>query len=199
LSVHPRYSAIMKQTNKCEMKKLPFMQKTTLLILPCTAKDIPAILRVALQSYREHYPYLWTDRGENYIRNNFTAEILAREIETDKSYFYLLQVGDEPVGFLKINDEKPLAPYPAGECLELERIYLLQKVSGKGIGKQVVEFVLRLAAERSRSIVWLKAMDSSPARKFYEKMGFTSKEAYQLDFPYMKDEFRTILVMERSI
>lgn len=174
------------------------MQVLSLQIRECGISDIPDLLTVALQSYREHYTYLWTDAGEAYIGRNFTYDILAKELEADKSYFYLVRSGMEPVGFLKVNDEKPLAPYPATDCLELERIYLLQKASGKGIGKQAVEFVLQVAAEHNRSIVWLKAMDSSPARGFYEKMGFTSRDSYQLDFPYMKDEFRTILVMWRK-
>lgn len=175
------------------------MQVPGLQLLICTEKEIPTIQKVAIQSYREHYTYLWTDKGESYIARNFTPETLARELQAEKSYFYLVQLESEPVGFLKINNEKPLAPYPATACLELERIYLLKQVSGKGIGKAAIEFVCQVAGEWNKRIVWLKAMDSSPARGFYEKMGFTRKEAFRLDFPFMKDEHRTILVMEKSI
>lgn len=175
------------------------MEEANLQITKCTANDIPDILIVALQSYQEHYTYLWTDKGENYIRLNFTSQVIAKEMVAEKSCFYLLWLRNEPVGFLKVNDEKPLAFYAATDCLELERIYLLQKASGKGIGKEAVAFVLQLAAERNRSVVWLKAMDSSPALKFYEKMGFETIDSYLLDFPYMKDEFRDICVMERRI
>jgi hypothetical protein len=32
-------------------------------IKKCTVKEIPLIVEVALQSYVEHYTYLWTDGG----------------------------------------------------------------------------------------------------------------------------------------
>jgi GNAT superfamily N-acetyltransferase len=175
------------------------MQVPGLQLQVCTENEIPTILRVAIQSYREHYTYLWTDKGENYIASNFTPEILTRELQAKKSHFYVVQLESEPVGFFKLNDEKPSTTFPATDCLELERIYLLQKVAGKGIGKQVLKFVMQVASERNRSIVWLKAMDSSPAKGFYERMGFTGKDTYRLDFPFMKDEHRKIVVMEKSI
>jgi GNAT superfamily N-acetyltransferase len=175
------------------------MQEPKVEIKKCTASDIPTILSVALQSYREHYTYLWTDAGEAYIGRNFTNTILEKEFTEENSYFYLLLFGGEPAGFLKINDKKALIPYPKEDCLELERIYLLEKVSGKGIGKVAMDFVVNMGRERKRKVVWLKAMDSSLAVKFYRRMGFQVKDAIILDFLHMKDEFRCLLVMQHRV
>lgn len=175
------------------------MQESNLIIKECTAEDIPTILRVALQSYKEHYTYLWWDAGEAYMERNFSFSAIEKELAEEHSYFYLLYANNEPAGFLKINDAKPLAPHSREDCLELERIYLLEKVSGKGIGKKAIDFVRQVAIKKRRKLMWLKAMDSSLAVVFYQKMGFKLTDSITLDLPYMKDEWRNLLVMKKQL
>jgi GNAT superfamily N-acetyltransferase len=162
-------------------------------------KEIPLIVEVALQSYNEHYTYLWTDAGESYMVRNFSPHVIEKELAVESSEFHLLILDNSPVGFLKINDKKALAPHSKEECLELERIYMLECVSGKGVGREAMNFVLNAAKERNRKVVWLKAMDSSLAVKFYKKMGFEITGSLVLDFPYMKDELRNLLVMKKQL
>jgi GNAT superfamily N-acetyltransferase len=162
-------------------------------------KEIPLIVEVALQSYVEHYTYLWTDAGESYMVRNFSPHIIEKELGAENSEFYLLMLNDSPIGFLKINDQKALAPHSKEECLELERIYLLERVAGKGVGGEAMNFVLNVAKEKSRKVVWLKAMDSSLAVKFYKKMGFEITGSVVLDLPYMKNELRNLLVMKKQL
>jgi GNAT superfamily N-acetyltransferase len=175
------------------------MMQPNLTITQCRAQDIPALLSVALQSYREHYLHLWEDAGEAYMKRNFSAAVIEKELAEENSFFYLLSLDNEWVGFVKINDEKAYGSYPKEECLELERIYLLEKVSGKGIGKRVMDFVVTLAREMNRKVVWLKAMDSSLAVLFYQKMGFQITGTFTLELPFIKDEWRGMLVMKKQI
>jgi GNAT superfamily N-acetyltransferase len=175
------------------------MQEPNLTITKCSSRDIPAILSVALQSYREHYLHLWEDGGEAYIKRSFSPQVIEKELAEQNSYFYLLHLDNRPVGFLKINDSKALAPYSAEICLELERIYLLEKVSGKGIGRKAMDFVVNIAKERKRKVVWLKAMDSSLAVLFYQKMGWQITGTFNLELPFIKDEWRGMLVMEKMV
>ena len=160
----------------------------------CTEKDIPIIIAVALQSYNEHYLHLWYDNGEWYKQRCFTPEILREEMSDSNAIFYLLYDNDSPVGFLKLNLHKKLDPYTDADCLELERIYIIKAGTGKGIGKQAIQFTLDLARQLKKKFIWLKAMDTSDAIFFYEKIGFKEINTTRLDYDLMKEEFRGMVV-----
>src|SRR5688500_6209073 len=115
----------------------------------CSEKDIPDLLNVSLQSYREHYTHLWYDHGEKYMADNFNAENFRLQL-ADKNVALFLIRDDQhvPAGFLKLNIDKAWENYDATSSLELERIYLIKRVSGKGLGKKILDFVTDLAKEK---------------------------------------------------
>jgi hypothetical protein len=77
-------------------------------ITPCRTADLPTLVAVAVQSYREHYLHLWSDGGAWYLERCFTPAVLAHEMAVPDSYFYLISRGGAPAGFLKVNDRQPL-------------------------------------------------------------------------------------------
>ncbi|MEM8524733.1 MAG: GNAT family N-acetyltransferase [Bacteroidota bacterium] len=158
----------------------------------CDQQDIPQLIQVSAQSYREHYTYLWEDKGENYIANNFNKNTFTKELLLPNSEFYLILWQSEAVGFFKINDIEET-------YLELERIYLIAEAKGKGIGKAAVDFVENLAISTSKSIICLKAMQKGRAYLFYEKCGFEIVDEYILKEPFIKKEYNKMYVMEKVI
>ena len=167
----------------------------------CTEKDINELVRVSIQSYNEHYLYLWHDDGKKYVADNFNPETFQQQIlDTNVALFLIYEIeGTSPVGFLKLNIDKSYGDKTKQHALELERIYLLKEVSGKGVGRQVLEFTDQYARERSKKYIWLKAMDSSSAIEFYGKSGYKIIGDYMLTFPEMKEEFRGMHVMMKSL
>lgn len=165
----------------------------------CTAEDSDALVNIALRSYLDHYTYLWNDGGNAYIQANFNNDTMREELANSNSIFYLIYLEDTIVGYCKINIDKAIGHYSAEEALELERIYIIKEATGKGSRTRVIDFVMDLAREKLKTMVWLKAMDSSAAVAFYEKQEFIITDAYHLTFPTMKDECRKILVMCRVI
>lgn len=165
----------------------------------CSEKDIPSLVNVSIQSYCEHYRYLWNDEGEAYIAENFSASNFRRQLD-DKNVAMFLIYDEEvqPCGFLKLNIDKAYENYPADLSLELERIYLINKVSGKGYGKKAMDFVTSFAKNKNKKFIWLKVMDSSPAVNFYKKEGFGIIGKWRLQFPVMKEEFRGMHVMVKE-
>jgi len=164
-------------------------------IRSCTKDDINLLAQVLLQSYRENYLYLWFDGGESYIHANFSAERLEKELSDPNAAFFLVYDEQRPVGVVKLNINKGLGSYSADSALELERIYFIKEGLGKGLGKEAIDFVENFARERNKSIVWLKAMDSSPAVKFYLKKHFRITGEAWLSFEVMKDEYKRMVVM----
>jgi diamine N-acetyltransferase len=166
---------------------------------PLTIADIPTLVSVARASYMQSYTHLWDDRGEKYMADCFNPAQIALEFSDANAAFFLVFDADNPVGFLKLNIDKALGNYAAQEALELERIYLLAETTGKGFGKQIVEFVMNLAKKSGKSIVWLKTMDTGPAQEFYEKQNFSITDTFRLTFAGLKDELRGMYVMVRKV
>ena len=168
-------------------------------IKTCSEGDISTLVDVAVRSYRQHYTYLWYDDGEKYIAENFSAENFRSQLRDENVAMFLIYLNDEPVGFLKLNINKGYEQYDAKNSLELERIYLLHKISGKGIGTEVLGFVTEFSRNKNKKYIWLKVMDSSKATDFYTRAGFQIIGKWQLGFPEMKIEFRGMHVMIREI
>lgn len=155
---------------------------------------------VAVQAYSDHYLHLWHDAGVWYITRSFTSDVLRRELENSNARFYFIRQHGQPVGFMKLNLHQPSPCYETVNALELERIYLIKAVTGQGIGKACVEFVLDQARQLDKQLVWLKSMDSNhDALAFYRKMGFAPCATDRLTFDVMKEEFRGMIVWQQPV
>jgi diamine N-acetyltransferase len=169
-------------------------------IKPCTPEDIPVLLKVSIQSYKEHYLHLWYDNGKKYIADNFnTGNFQSQLADKNVALFLIYDDQNMVAGFLKLNIDKGWENYDATSSLELERIYLINSVSGKGLGTKVLDFVTGFSKEKNKKYIWLKSMDTSSAVKAYERWGFKIISPWTLTFPEMKPEFRGMHVMLKEI
>ncbi|MEO6070218.1 MAG: GNAT family N-acetyltransferase [Chitinophagaceae bacterium] len=167
----------------------------------CTVRDIPEIRNVALQSYEEHYLYLWTAPrfADWYMDRSFSEANLTAQFQEPNAHFYLVYWNEKMVGFIKLNWYKALPGDAAAHSLELERIYLINEVSGKGVGTEVLNEIINSCLLQGVHIIWLKSMDSSDSVFFYQKRGFEITAKETLPFEGFKDEYRTLLTMRRLL
>ncbi|GAA4430109.1 GNAT family N-acetyltransferase [Pontibacter saemangeumensis] len=168
-------------------------------VSPCTEADLHTLQDIAINAYGDHYLYLWYDGGKWYIEKCFSDAALKAELADPNAAFFLIYMKGELAGFLKLNVDKAFEGGSAEECLEMERIYLTKSASGKGVGRQAVEFTVDFARRRNKRRIWLKAMDSSKSVDFYEQNGFEKCGTYRLDFEAMKPEYRGMYVMQRCL
>jgi GNAT superfamily N-acetyltransferase len=168
-------------------------------IIPCAVDDAKKLSDIALRAYNDYYLYLWHDGGKWYRNRCFAPYVFEKELKEPNSAFYILKEKGETVGFLKLNIDQPLKHYEQYNCIELERIYLLKSATGKGLGRRVVEFCFDYAKKLHKEIIWLKAMDSSEAVFFYERLGFEHCGTFVLDFTQMKKEFRGMVIMMKRL
>ncbi|WP_299824041.1 GNAT family N-acetyltransferase [uncultured Pontibacter sp.] len=168
-------------------------------ITPCTTTDLHTLQDIAINSYGDHYLYLWYDGGMWYINRCFSEDALKKELEDENTAFFLIYEQEELVGFLKLNINAEIEGYTAQEALELERIYLVKTASGKGIGREAMTFTKKYAQDLGKKVIWLKAMDSSKSVAFYEQNGFEKCGTYTLNFEAMKEEYRGMYVMKLEL
>ncbi len=174
-------------------------EDTELQIIPCGTGDAKMLSEIAIRSYKDFYLYLWHDNGAWYIDRCFNPSALENELNGTNHAFFLLNENEDTVGFLKLNIDQLLKGYEQHNCIELERIYLIKSATGKGYGRQAMEFCFDYAKKLQKEIIWLKAMDSSSAVVFYEGLGFERCGNLYLDFRQMKDEFRGMVVMMKGL
>lgn len=172
---------------------------TDIAISPCLLADLTDLREIAIEAYNDHYTYLWHDGGAWYLNRCFSEEVLRDDLAHPNASYFMIQYKDEPVGFMKYNKNKALEGYTDEECLELERLYLVDRASGIGIGKLAVDFTVQYALESGKRVVWLKAMDSSRSVDFYEQNGFVRWGTDELDFEQMKEIYRGMVIMKRDI
>lgn len=167
----------------------------------CNIEDIPTLRQVALQSYQEHYMYLWVNAKYAwwYMDMSFSEQSLLKQINDPDATFYSIVSNREIIGFLKTNANRSFDNMPPDKSIELERLYLLKKDTNKGIGKRAVQMIIYKAKEDKLETVWLKSMESSKAVQFYENLGFKIIRTEVLPFEGFKDEFRNIHVMRLDL
>jgi ribosomal protein S18 acetylase RimI-like enzyme len=157
---------------------------------------------LAKEIYIPHYPYLWEDGGvEWYIHEYaYSVEKIEAELNDPNNLHYIAYLNNEPVGYIKLNMNAKTAGYSGEHTMELERIYIYQEGVQKGIGTQLMQFVIALAKEKQKKELVLKAMDSATqALRFYKKLGFEQVGTLTLPssiFQLMKPEYRGMYILK---
>lgn len=175
-------------------------QKTRQLITikECQSSQLDLLFEIALQTYNDTYQYLWSDEGVWYLEKFYKKKDFKKELSSPSIFYFLIYDADKAIGYFKIKKNR-IVPYPAGHCTEIEKLYLLKEYIGKGIGKAIMKFIISLSKGQGRPVLWLKVMESSPAKYLYEKYGFVQTDKIYLDYPTMRKEYRWLLTMVNQI
>ena len=163
-------------------------------IKQCDINHTDELHDIAIQTYKQTYTYLWADDGEAYLNRFYKKDDLEKDLVTPGVTYFLVYADEKAAGYFKVKQDA-LLPYSKQQCLEIEKLYLLQQFAGKGTGKIIMNFINDLAKKQQRSILWLRVMESSPAKLFYEAFGFKQTDKAYLDYPFMIDEYRWLLTM----
>lgn len=168
-------------------------------IRPCTSKDLGTLSQVANAAYQANYSHFWEDDGKEYMAEYLSVETLQEELEDFNCMFFLVEDKSSPIGFFKINIHQSLGNTSPLSSLELERIYLLSRYTGRGVGKKCLEFTTKWAKKRNKKIIWTKVMEQSAARSFYQKTGFVFHHQHTLEYPLIKENFNVIYTLYKLI
>jgi ribosomal protein S18 acetylase RimI-like enzyme len=175
------------------------VQQQDIELQPLGVNDAALLRAIAVQAYSDHYADTWYDNGLWYMQTYFSLTRLQEELAETNARFFLIYFNGTAVGFIKLNFDKPLSK-DGKDATELERIYLVKKVSGQGIGTYVLNFVFAFVREQNIKLIWLKVMDTNPgAIGFYKKMGFEICNTHQVDFVQKKEGMRGMYIMQKSL
>ena len=79
----------------------------------------------------------------------------------------------------------------------IHKLYVLPEIQGKGIGKQLINYIATIALTNNNLAINLTVNKNNPAKDFYLKTGFEIKEEIVFDIGngYVMDDF----IMEKKL
>ncbi len=118
-----------------------------------------------------------------YILESFSSEQTEKELSNKDSTFFIAEADGCVVGYAKLRANAPAECLQDENAIEIQRIYILEKMKGKRVGNALMQKCFDEARRRNYETVWLGVWEKNQAaQKFYRKYGFI--KVGELDFPY---------------
>lgn len=157
-----------------------------------TPEEIDELQAICIEAYTKNFAHHWNGDGLNiYLEAQFNKQRIKRDINNPTLNYYFIKVNNQPVGFIKLNLNVSFDNYAPNEVAELEKMYVLPKMKGQGIGKKVLMEIIQQVKGLEKQVFFLCVIDTNtPAIKFYEKLGFQYHSKTRLEVPLFKEELK---------
>ncbi len=133
----------------------------------------------------------------NYIHESFESEKICAEISDKNVAFFIIYLNEKAVGYAKMREDSKVDCIKNENSIELQRIYIIERVYGKGIGEHLLKHCLETAKTRGFETLWLGVWEENErAQKFYAKHDF--KRVGEITFPY-GESVGTNFVLEKVL
>ena len=167
---------------------IEILEKENINITHVLHSEVKELQSISRETFAASYSAFNTPENMKlYMDTKFSIENLLSELENKNSAFYFLRLENTIAGYLKLNSEAALTHSNTDHCLEIERIYILQKYQGKQLGKLLLDKAIEIAKNAGMEYIWLGVWEGNHrAIEFYERNGF--KKYGTLDFLFGTDE-----------
>ena len=143
-------------------------------IVQINDSHIEALQQIGRQTFSETFAE--SNSAENmakYLEEAYSYEKLSVELNNPDSFFYFAMMGQDVIGYLKLNMGASQTEVKDNNALEIERIYVLKEFQGKKVGQMLFEKAIQIAKEQNAEFVWLGVWEENKkAIQFYTKNGF---------------------------
>ncbi len=163
-----------------------------------TAEDAELVAGLSRKTFYDTFASQNTEENMRmHMEQYYTLEKIQAELNDPLNTFILAYSGNEIAGYAKLNEHEKEESQELDDPIELERIYSIEKMLGKGIGKKLMETCLAIAKEKNKKEIWLGVWESNTrAIEFYIRWGF--KKYSDHSFPVGNDP-QTDQLMKRSV
>lgn len=157
-----------------------------------TTANIVQLQKICLAAYTQNFAHHWEENGlELYLENQFNTKRLASDIANPNLTYYFIKEADKPIGFIKVNLTPDLDNFTTEAVAELEKIYILPKLKGMGVGKKALISIIEEIKAIGKKVFFLCVIDTNnSAIAFYKKLGFQFHSKARLDVPFFKEELK---------
>jgi ribosomal protein S18 acetylase RimI-like enzyme len=167
-------------------------------ILQINDSHIAALQQIGRQSFSETFAE--SNSAENmakYLEEAYSYEKLSAELNDPNSIFYFAMMGQDVIGYLKLNVGGSQTEVKDNDALEIERIYVLNSFQGKKVGQILFDKAIQIAKEQNAEFVWLGVWEENKrAIQFYTKNGFVEFDQHVF---VLGDEAQTDIMMKLQL
>ena len=158
----------------------------------CSHADIPIISDLAYLIWPETYKNILSAEQMQYMLDLFYSHsALKNQMDTQKHTFLIAEIENHPAGFASFSMINEHGTY------KLQKLYVLQSLHGKGIGKSVLDFIVKEIRSQNGTALQLNVNRNNKARSFYEREGFCVIKEEDIDIG--NDYFMNDYLMEKKI
>jgi ribosomal protein S18 acetylase RimI-like enzyme len=137
-----------------------------------TKKDFGEIAILIKVEYLKHYNEKWTEKNA----------IKTLEHYRNIGKIFVAETDRQVIGFIIFGEEY----YNDGKSLKVEELVVSRHSQGKGIGRELMNFVEKYCKKNDIKFIWLITGKKVPAFKFYKKIGYK----YKKDTAYFSKELK---------
>ena len=150
------------------------MMELNITIVQINDSHIAALQQIGRQTFSETFAE--SNSAENmakYLEEAYSYEKLSAELNDPNSLFYFAMMGQDVIGYLKLNFGASQTELKDNDALEIERIYMLKSFQGKRVGQLLFDKAIQIAKEQNAEFVWLGVWEENKkAIQFYTRNGF---------------------------
>ncbi|KQS34253.1 GNAT family acetyltransferase [Dyadobacter sp. Leaf189] len=167
-------------------------------IVKTGADDLATVQQISRETFFETFAEANTEADMNkYLTENFSEAKMTAELNHPDSQFYIAWLGENPVGYMKLNAGQAQTELQDPTSLEIERIYVKSAFHGKKVGQLLYDKALKVARATQKSYLWLGVWEENlKAIRFYEKNGFVAFDKHI--FKFGEDE-QTDIMMKKQL
>lgn len=160
-----------------------------------TISDVEPLCIIGAKTFVETYGEQNTPENlQRYLQEKFNNKQISDEIQTPKTIFLLVGLGNETIGYAKMRVN--LVENPDITSLEIERIYISKAYHGQKYGAFLMQNCIDIAIENNYESIWLGVWEHNPkAINFYRKWGF---EVFGTHIFQLGDDAQTDFLMKKS-
>ena len=145
------------------------IQVSNTVIREATVADCPAVAKVHVQSWRDSFAGIVPQSFLDKMSVEQRAKAFGSRFPDSSYKMYVAEIpGRGIVGFADFGEPREIIAAYEGE---LYAIYLLPEFQRKGIGERLFNRGVKFLIESGKHSMYLLALEVSPYKSFYEKMG----------------------------
>lgn len=165
-----------------------------------TLKNIVQLKELCRQAYTLNFHDHWNAGGlEWYLEKEFGNERLKVDLKDKNITYFFILYNQIPVGFIKLKINAVL-DNSLKNISELEKIYILPKYKGMGIGKLALKTLIDKTKKNGKDYLILDVLDSNHSSiAFYKTFNFQFYGTTTLDVPYFKEELKGMHIMVKNL
>lgn len=139
-----------------------------------TLSDVPLIAELSKKTFAQTFSkYNTQEDMEKFFAENYSVEKLSDEMKNKDSSFFIAYSDDNAAAYMKINVHDAQTEEQGDDCLEVQRLYVLEAFKGQKIGGALMKIAEDEARAQKLSSLWLGVWEhNEKAKEFYAHCGF---------------------------